>query len=286
MSEKIPITSQTPGLGDHQHLVSEMQEKLEQAKEKSAGEKEIIVIPDRRERVLEPSEMFNEAEAKLYIEGCDFPETSDYIIPAVWLDNEFGVRGKTILEICTGPGNLALEISRLGAEKVIGLDGDPTMINHAQQKQNLTQGLKFQLGLVDNVPFNDNSFDLTIVQNSLHQLFNPLNAIKEMVRVLKSGGIGVIRDFNRLCSEKNLIERLEHTKPGIVELLLDSILAAQTPEEFAEMLNKIQDIASFEIRNVPDPRGSSPKVDELIALDPVPHWMDHLISHDVIFIKK
>lgn len=247
---------------------------------------EIIIIPDRTKRVLEPSEIFNETEANLYIEGCDFPETSDYIIPAVWLDNEFSVSGKNILEICTGPGNLALEISKLGAKNVVGLDGDPTMINHARQKQNFAEGLKFQLGLVDNMPFNNDTFDLTIVQNSMYQLFNPLDALKEMVRVLKPGGTGVIRDFDRLCSEEDLIERLKHTKPGIVELLLDSILAAQTPEEWTEMLNQIPDIASFEIRKVPDPRGSSPEVDRLIALDPVPHWLDHLISQDVIFVKK
>lgn len=246
----------------------------------------VIIIPDRTKRVLEPSEMFNQEEAQLYIAGCDFPETSDYIIPAVWLDQKFGVRGKTVLEVCSGPGNLALEIARLGAEKVIGMDGDPTMIKHAQQKQNLTEGLEFQQGFVDEMPFEDNSFDLAIVQNSLHQLFNPVESIKEMVRVLKTGGVGVIRDFNRLCPEENLIERLHHTKPEIVPLLLDSILAAQTAEEFMTMLDQIPDVAAFEVRDILDPRGSSPKVDKLVALDPVPHWMDHLISHDVIFIKK
>lgn len=230
--------------------------------------------------------MFNEIEANLYIEGCDFPETSDYIIPAVWLDNTFGVRDKTILEICTGPGNLALELSKLGAKKVVGLDGDLTMINHARQKEALAQGLEFQQGFVDALPFQDNQFDLAVIQNSLHQLFNPLEAIQEMVRVIKSGGVGVIRDFNRLCDEQKLIERLQHTKPAIVPLLINSILAAQTPEEFAQMLGQIPEVEAFKIRNIPDPRGSSPTVDELIALDPVPHWLDHLISHDVIFIKK
>ena len=257
-------------------------------KEKSSPRQEMgeIIIPDCSKRVLEPSEMFNEVEANLYIEGCDFPKTSDYIIPAVWIDNRFGVGGKTILEICTGPGNLALELSKLGAQKVVGLDGDPTMINHARQKEALSTGLEFQQGFVDSMPFEENQFDLAVVQNSLHQLFEPLEAIKDMVRVLKPGGVGVIRDFDRLCSQEALKKRLEHTKPEIVPLLIDSILAAQTPAEFADMLNQIPEVEAFEITDVPDPRGSSQEVDELIALDPVPHWLDHLISHDVIFVKK
>lgn len=246
-------------------------------------------VPDRSIRVLEPSEIFDPKEALTYIEGCDYPETSDYAIVAERLNQMFRIGGKDVLEVCSGPGALSNELWLLGADKVVGLDGDPIMVEHALEKYGLNpkKKLQFKLGLVYHIPFPDNSFDAAVCQNSWHQLFKPQEAIKEMVRVLRPGGFGFIRDFQRDCNEGALRERLKHTKPEIVPLLLDSILASFTQQEFRRMIRgAMPAICIGLVIDAPSPRGLSERVDQLIEIDPVPHWMDYLISQDVLFRKE
>lgn len=247
-------------------------------------ERSTYKIPDRSQRIPEESEVFDVNDALTYIKGCDYPETSDYAIPATVIDRKIGVRGKQILEECSGTSTLAYELWMLGAEKVVSLDASKAMIDYASKKYQLNHGMEFSQGSVYNIPFPDDSFDLAVCQNSWHQLYYPFKALKEMVRVIRPRGHGVIIDFRRDCDQQALIERLEYTKPEIVPLFFDSILASFTKQEFEDMLRRIPGIEFF-VATAPDPRGWSRRVDELIKIDPVPHWRDYKISQIVEVYK-
>jgi demethylmenaquinone methyltransferase/2-methoxy-6-polyprenyl-1,4-benzoquinol methylase len=78
------------------------------------------------------------------------------------------------------------------------------MLNVAK-KENKYKNVKFEAADATNLPFEDNSFDVSSISFALHEM--PLSIIekvlKEMVRVTKPEGIIVIADYdlpkNKIC---------------------------------------------------------------------------------------
>lgn len=244
-------------------------------------------------RLPEKSEIFNEEDALTYICGCDYEETSDYKILAEEIAHQLGNKGRLhgqILEVCFGPGNLCGELLRKGATKVIGVDACPIMIKHSSKKfwREIVGGqMQFIQAQAQNLPFSNNTFEGVVNFNSFHQFSDQnraLAALEEMARVLKPGGWGFVRDFRRGASKEVIAKRLEHTKPKIVPLLLDSLRASFTSGEFINMLKQIPNIEPS-VTKAKDPRRLSRKVHSLINQDLVEHWRDFSISQDVKITK-
>ena len=62
---------------------------------------------DFRTRIPEESEMFTPEEAKLYIHGCDYPESVDDLLLAWEIEQRFGSLGdEVILDAMCGPGKI------------------------------------------------------------------------------------------------------------------------------------------------------------------------------------
>lgn len=249
---------------------------------------------DFRTRIPEKVEIFEPEEAKLYANACgDDSTTSDYDIVAAEISEAFGTKGcigGLVVEVCPGPGNLCGKLLDLGADAVIGIDGSPEMIDHASnkfQQQIAQERMNFRLGLAQELPLPDDSVDGIVNFNSFHQFATEdraLQALREMARVLKSGGWGLVRDFRRGAPLDAIEERLKHTKAKIVPLLIDSIIASFSPEEFASMLEQIPDV-TFGIAETEDPRRLGQHLRALIDADPVVHWMDSKFSQHVIMRK-
>jgi ubiquinone/menaquinone biosynthesis C-methylase UbiE len=243
------------------------------------------------QRNAEPSEIFDPEEAKVYL-GCDTALTADYAIVAAEIVAAFGtnnhLHGETIAEVCPGPGNLCGELLSCGAGHVIGIDGSPVMLAHAGDKfrNEIADGnMEFHFGLAQALPLPDNSVDGIVNFNSFHQFATfkrASDAVSEMVRVLKPGGWGFIRDFRRDSDPKSLEGR--NTNPAIVKLLQESLPAAFTKQEFETMLLQERGI-EFLVIDAPDPWRLSESVCKRIRLDPVKHWKDASVSQHVIFTK-
>lgn len=244
-------------------------------------------------RIPERVEIFDPSEAITYIEGCDFPRTSDYAIVAAEIAREFGdgfgINGH-IVEVCPGPGNLCGELVDIGATQVTGIDGSPVMIAHVKNKfreQIIAGQMDFKLGMAQSLPLADNSVDGIVNFNSFHQFADDqraFEALQEMARVLKPGGWGLVRDFKRGASQEAIDQRLEKTKPEIKPLLLDSLTAAFTSDEFRHFLDQIPGI-TFIVEDTKNPWRLPEQVCERMRNDPVAHWMDFLISQHVKFWK-
>lgn len=254
----------------------------------------VLRQPDHGVRIPEKNEIFPPDEAKIYAEGCDFPETSDYAIVAAEIALEFGEKGRIsgeIVEVCPGPGNLCGELLNIGAHKVIGIDGSPVMVAHAKNKfkQQISNGqMEFMEGSAQNLPLPDNRVDGIVNFNSFHQFSNDqraFDALKEMVRVLKPGGWGLVRDFKRGASNQAEFIDKRATREEIKKLLSDSLDAAFTPEEFRNFLKQIPGI-EFSVTDTKDPWRLSEAICERMRNDPVAHWMDFLISQHIIIRNK
>jgi ArsR family transcriptional regulator len=101
-----------------------------------------------------------------------------------------------VADIGTGTGILALELARLGL-RVIAIDHSTRMLDAARAKLEAEEDLAVELrrGEANALPLADAEVDATFAHMVIHYLPSPADAIREMARVVKPGGVVVIVDF-------------------------------------------------------------------------------------------
>lgn len=110
-------------------------------------------------------------------------------------------RGHSVLDVGCGTGNLTMAAKvRAGtAGEVHGIDASPEMIQEAGRKAAEKQlDIRYQVGLIEDIPFPDGKFDVVVSSLMLHHLPKDLKrrGIAEISRVLKPGGRFVAADFD------------------------------------------------------------------------------------------
>ena len=110
--------------------------------------------------------------------------------------------GEQVLDVGCGTGTLAMEVARqVGkAGRVTGVDPGTEQIARARAKaarRNLP--IEFQVGVIEQLTFPDQTFDVVLSTLMMHHLPAPLKrqGLAEIARVLKPGGRLVIADFQR-----------------------------------------------------------------------------------------
>lgn len=102
---------------------------------------------------------------------------------------------KTILDIATGTGDLAILMAQSNAEKIIGLDISAGMLEVGRKKveeKKLSDRIELILGDSENMPFEDNYFDAITVGFGVRNFENLEKGFAEILRVLKPNGVFVI----------------------------------------------------------------------------------------------
>ena len=98
---------------------------------------------------------------------------------------------KTILDIATGTGDLALEASVLKPTKIVGIDISEGMLDVGRKKmkkKGLDSMIKLQFGDSENLPFEDNSYDAVIAGFGVRNFEDLSKGLSEMRRVMSKGG--------------------------------------------------------------------------------------------------
>ena len=100
------------------------------------------------------------------------------------------------LDIATGTGEFARALASQ-AETVIGLDATDEMIEQGRKfiEQAGIENISFQKGVVQDLPFDDESFDCVASRYAFHHFADPKPVISEMLRVCRTGGHVVIVDI-------------------------------------------------------------------------------------------
>ena len=100
--------------------------------------------------------------------------------------------GLKILDIAAGTGSSTRPLVDAGAD-VIALDFSAGMIEIGRKRH---KDIKFVQGDALNLPFEENVFDVTTISFGLRNTSNIDSALKDSLRVTKSGGKIVIAEFS------------------------------------------------------------------------------------------
>jgi len=102
---------------------------------------------------------------------------------------------KTVLDIATGTGDLAILMTATNAEKIIGLDISAGMLDVGRKKieaKHLSDKIEMILADSENMPFEDDTFDAITVAFGVRNFETLQKGLAEILRVLKPNGIFVI----------------------------------------------------------------------------------------------
>jgi len=108
--------------------------------------------------------------------------------------------GDKVLDCATGTGDLALEFKEQVGDDgyVLGTDFCKEMIEHAPDKaaeQNLV--VDFEVADAMNLPYESDRFDIASIAFGIRNVDDPVQALKEMGRVVKPGGKVVVLEFGQ-----------------------------------------------------------------------------------------
>ena len=154
--------------------------------------------------------------------------------------------GGDVLEVAPGPGFLAIEMARDSRIRVTGLDISKTFVELAR-KNAAEEGVRvdFKLGNAAAMPFADKSFDLLLCRAAFKNFSEPERALKEMRRVLRPGGTGVIIDLRRDASMTEIKQEVDCMHLGFWNRLftretfrLMLLKRAYTKPELEKMLDR------------------------------------------------
>jgi ubiquinone/menaquinone biosynthesis C-methylase UbiE len=100
------------------------------------------------------------------------------------------------LDIATGTGEFARALAPRVAT-VIGLDATDAMMEQGKKfvEQAGIENIRFRKGMVQELPFEDATFDIVASRYAFHHFADPKPVISEMARVCKPGGHVIIVDI-------------------------------------------------------------------------------------------
>ncbi|MEZ4666443.1 MAG: class I SAM-dependent methyltransferase [Anaerolineae bacterium] len=97
--------------------------------------------------------------------------------------------GQIVLDLACGTGRYGLLAQELGARKVIGIDNSLPMLRENRLPHRI-------LSSSEQIPLLDRSVDVILCGLALGHLAHLLPSIREMARVLNSGGWALVSDFH------------------------------------------------------------------------------------------
>ena len=105
------------------------------------------------------------------------------------------IDGKIACDVGAGSGFITEGLIK-GGSKVIAVDYSQEMINEMKKKFFYSDSVDYRVGEAENLPVETESVDYVFSNMCLHHVEVPSDAIKEMTRILKTGGKLIITDLD------------------------------------------------------------------------------------------
>jgi len=137
-----------------------------------------------------------------------------------------------VLDVACGSGLLSCELARV-AHHITGIDITPAMIeaNLLKEEKNLNN-IKYEIGDVSHLPYDDASFSLVVTRYSFHHLVDPSSVLSEMKRVCMRKGRVVVIDVTPASANVGMYNYIENLRDP-------SHIKALTFAELQEMFKEI-----------------------------------------------
>lgn len=150
--------------------------------------------------------------------------------------------GADILEVAPGPGYLAIELAKLG-HRVVGLDVSRSFVGIAgDNARRAGIPATFVQGDAAYMPLEANTFDFIVCRAAFKNFSEPVEALREMHRVLRPGGQALIIDLRHDASPEAINDCVKGMGLGFFNRLLTRLTfkymlvkRAYTQEQFRDM---------------------------------------------------
>jgi len=107
--------------------------------------------------------------------------------------------GGKVLEIAPGPGFLSIELAKRGLQ-VRAVDISKTFVEIGRSNaRDAKVAVQFEQGNAAALPVEDGSTDFVVCRAAFKNFSEPVKALKEMKRVLRSGGTALLIDSTTGC---------------------------------------------------------------------------------------
>jgi len=169
---------------------------------------------------------------------------------------------ESVLDIATGPGYIA-EVFAKNSREVLGMDLTEAMlaIARARTEERGVKNISFRVGDAQNLPFDEDQFDVVVCRLALHHVQQPATVISGMARVCRHNGIVLVED----------IYASEHPARAVYqdrwEILRDPSHVRTLP--LSELLHVFRD-AELETETVSTADDLCPEVERWMATTKVP----------------
>jgi len=169
-----------------------------------------------------------------------------------------------ILDVATGTGDLALAAIKLNPSKISGIDISKKMleIGDAKVKQKgYSEKIELIYGDSEDIPFDDNIFDVAMVAFGVRNFSDPLKGLSEVKRVIRNGGMIMVLEFSKPTGFpfrpvynfyfRNILPlfgRLFSRDKAAYRYLPDSVMKFPDNEEFLKILSQAGYINTRQIK--------------------------------------
>ncbi len=112
-------------------------------------------------------------------------------------------RGQVCLDLAAGTGDISAKMARrVGPEgRVVVSDINEAMLARGRERltdEGIVGNVEYVLANAEHLPFADNEFDRITIGFGLRNVTDKNQALREMYRVLKPGGIALVLEFSQL----------------------------------------------------------------------------------------
>ena len=191
-------------------------------------------------RIVE-QEVMDTAEAAEAYDAMEHGEVDNAFVERVLA---LGAKNGHFLDVGTGPAQIPILLAQRCPDiRITAIDLSKEMLNIAKRHiaaAALTARITLEHVDAKALPYPDNTFDGIISNSIVHHIHDSLRALQEMSRVVKPGGLVLIRDLVRPetpeAAQAFVDTYAAEDTPYQQKLYYDSFLAAFTIAEVNEML--------------------------------------------------
>ena len=194
-------------------------------------------------RIVE-QEVMDTAEAAESYDAMEHGEVDNAFVERVLA---LGAKSGHFLDVGTGPAQIPILLAQRCPEiRITAIDLSKEMLKIAKRhiaSAALTSRITLEQVDAKALPYPDNTFDGIISNSIVHHIHDSLRAMQEMSRVVKPGGLVLIRDLVRPetpeAAQAFVDTYAAEDTPYQQKLYYDSFLAAFTIAEINEMLEQM-----------------------------------------------